>query len=66
MKTLKMLQSVLLIVGAVVFLLGVLTALSVFPKGVFLVTVGGLHRVADTCILFSIALGLLFVVMSKK
>ena len=66
MKILKILQIVLLIVGVVVFLLGVLTAVHVFPKGVFLLTLGGLHRVADTCILFSIALGLLVIVMRKK
>ncbi len=66
MKILKIFQIILLIVGAVVFLFGILTALNVFPQGAFLLTLGGLHRVADTCILFSIALGLLIVVMRKK
>jgi len=65
MKCLTVIQIAAFIVGVIMFLLGVLTALNVIPSGALLLTTGGFHRVADTCILFSIGLGVLVVVKRK-
>ena len=66
MKAMKMIQSVLLVVAAIAFLIGILTVLNVIPAGALKLTSGGFQRVADTCLFFSIALGVLVIVKGKK
>ena len=63
MKTLKMLQKVFLIVALLVLVYGILAALTVVPAKVL--TPAGLQRFANTCVLFSIGLGLIIIVDKK-
>ena len=65
MKALKMIQPILLVVAAIMFLIGILTALNVIQSGALILTTGGFQRMADTCIFFSIALGVLLIVNRK-
>lgn len=65
MKVLKILQGALVVLAAIMMLLGILTALNVFPAGMLLLTTGGLQRMADTFLLFSIGLGVYILVCKK-
>jgi len=66
MKTFKIVQGLLIVLSAVVFLLGILTVFHVFPSGLFILTTGGLQRMTDTLLLFSIAVGLYLIVAKKS
>jgi hypothetical protein len=66
MKTLKIVQLLLLVLSAIFFLLGIGTTFHVFPAGLIILTVGGMQRMADTLLLFSIAVGLYLIVTKKK
>ncbi|MFC1570124.1 hypothetical protein ACFL4L_07800 [bacterium] len=65
MKTMKMLQTVLIVLAAVILLWGILTGMGILPGGVLMLSVGGLQRMANTLLLFSIALGV-SILVSKK
>ena len=66
MKTLNTIQWTLIALSAVIFLLAVLTGFGAFPARMFLVRIGVLHRIADTFLLFSIAVGVYLIVNKKK
>jgi hypothetical protein len=66
MKALKTVQGSLIVLAAVILLLGIFTELHIFPRGSFLLTTGGLQRMTDTLLLFSIAVGLYLFVAKKK
>jgi hypothetical protein len=66
MEILKKIASLLIVLAAVVFLLGVLTAFRVIPPGSLILTTGGFERIADTLLLFSISIGLCIIVWRKK
>jgi hypothetical protein len=65
MKVLQMLQVVLIILAAVVLIWGILTGLNILPAGSLLLTTGGLQRMANTLLLFSIGLGVYILVCKK-
>jgi len=58
MELIKKLQCGSLGLAALVFAIAVLTGLHILPNLMLRLTVGGLHRVADTLLFFSLALGL--------
>jgi hypothetical protein len=66
MKALKTIQWVSIVASAVIFLLAVLTGFGAFPARAFLVKISVLHKIADTGLIFSIALGLYLIVNKKK
>ena len=66
MKTLEKLQIILIILAAILLLVGILSKLLIIPIGMQLVQVGGLHRLANTMLLFSIGLGVYIIVGKKK
>lgn len=66
MKALQILQIGLIVLAAVVLLCGILTAIHLLPAGSLFLTVGGLQRMANTLVLFSIGLGVYIIVCSKK
>ena len=66
MKHLRNAQILFLAAAAVVFVLAVFTKLHVLPGSLFNVTVGGLHRIADTFLFFSVALGLTWLALKKE
>jgi hypothetical protein len=65
MKTLNIIQAASLALAAVVFLLAVLTGFGVLPDNLFIVKIGALQRIADTGLLFSIAVGV-YLLVNKK
>jgi len=66
MNTIKKLQVVSLLAAAIIFIIAILTRMHVLPNRLFLLMTQGLHRVADTMLFFSIALGVLWLVYKKK
>ncbi len=66
MSALRKVQVVFLVAAALVFFVAVLMWLHVVPSHLVKITVGGLHRIADTFILSSIALGLIWLVFKKE
>ena len=66
MNHLRKLQVGLLVAAAVVFVFAVLTGLGWIPVRPFRLTTGGWHRVADTLLYFSIATGLVWMVLKKE
>lgn len=66
MKALKIVQGSFIVLSAIVFLVGIFTAFHVLPGGLFILTTGGLQRMTDTLLLFSIAVGLYLIVAKKK
>jgi len=58
MEIIRKLQLVLLALAALIFTIAVLTGLHILPNLMLRLTIGGLQRVADTLLFFSIALGL--------
>jgi len=66
MNTIKKLQIVSLSAAAVIFMIAVFTKVHVLPNRLFLLMTQGLQRVADTMLLFSIALGVLWLVYKKQ
>ena len=65
MSALRTVQVISLAVAALIFVVAVLIGLHVLPYLPLNITVGGLNRVAQTFILFSIALGLIWLVYKK-
>jgi|GEM_PF-3292443 len=66
METIKKLQIAFLALAALVFIIALLTKVGVLPSHFILLALGGLHRVTDTLLLFSIGLGLLWLVLKKQ
>lgn len=66
MSALRTVQVVLLAVAALVFVIAVLMGLHIMPYLPLSITIGGLNRVAQTLILLSIALGLIWLVYKKQ
>ncbi len=66
MGTIKKLQVGFLAAAALIFAIAVLTKLFILPNHLFYMTVLGLHRVANTLLLFSIATGLTWLVCKKQ
>jgi hypothetical protein len=66
MNTLRKVQVVFLAAAALVFAIAVLIGLHVLPNHMINITIGGLHRIADTLLFFSIALGLVWLVFKKQ
>jgi len=66
MKVLKVIQGLGLILAGIIFLWAVLTGFGVLPEGSLILTIGGLQRVTDTILLFSIGVGLFIIVWGKK
>jgi hypothetical protein len=66
METVKKLQIVFLAIAALVFIIALLTKVDVLPSHFIMLTLGGLHRVTNTLLLFSISLGVLFLVLKKQ
>ena len=61
----KVIQLILGILAAVVFLIGILTGLGAIPQGAFILTLGGLQRLTDTLLFFSIAIGVWIIAKHK-
>jgi hypothetical protein len=59
-------QVVFLAAAALVFIAAILAKLHVMPILWLDITIGGLHRIADTLLFFSIALGLVWLVFKKQ
>jgi len=66
MNALKIIQGLLIALAALVFLCGFFTVFQVFPRGALILTPGGLQRMTDTLLLFSIAIGAYLIVTRKK
>jgi len=65
MKALKTIQTVLIIIAAILLIWGILTGMGAIPNGILLLTLGGLQRMVNTLLLFSIALGI-YMIATKK
>jgi hypothetical protein len=66
MKTLQIIQVSLLVLAAFFFLMGIGTTLHVFPIGCIILTIAGMQRMANTLLLFSVAVGLYLIAVKKK
>jgi hypothetical protein len=66
MNTLRATQVCFFALAAFFMMMAIGTTFRVFPLGLIILTISGMQRMADTLLLFSIAVGVYQIVIKKK